>query len=533
MEVETDIAKGLPAYTVVGLPGGAVRESDDRIRAAIRNSGLPFPGRKVTVNLAPADLRKDGALLDLPIALSVLCAEGVLPGGSLGNWLIAGELSLDGCVRPIRGALSQALLARNLGIPGVITPAANGEEARLVPEVRVAAVRTLREAAGILSGEIPSTAGEGEGPFPGVSGRPNPARPIPGIPRTWPTSWASRWPGALWKSRRRAAMRCYWWDRRAAGKRCWRRGCRGSCRPSLPRRRSKRPGSTARPVSPRGPAPSCGGRSARPIPRSPRRDSWAAGTRRGRGRFRSPMAECCSSTNSPNSVAEAREALRQPIESGEIRISRAGRRHRFPCRFLLLAASNPCPCGNAGHPRNMCRCSPQALERFARKFSGPLLDRIDLSVSVPPLSVEAWSGQPRGESTVEVRRRVDACRLLQEARYAGRPHRANGTVRAGTAELLRELSPEARNFLMRAAERLSLSGRSIGKACRVARTIADLAGESRVGLPHVAEGLQFRMPVFGTRENHVRDRESARELELATGRKVTASCKATGVYVIR
>jgi len=197
---------------------------------------------------------------------------------------------------------------------------------------------------------------------------------------------------------------------------------------------------------------------------------------------------------------ETREALRQPIESGEIRISRAGRRHRFPCRFLLLAASNPCPCGNASHPRNMCRCSPPALERFTRKFSGPLLDRIDLSVSVPPLSVEAWSGQPRGEPSVEVRRRVDACRLLQEARYAGRPHRANGTVRAGTAELLRELSPEARNFLMRAAERLSLSGRSIGKACRVARTIADLAGESRVGLPHVAEGLQFRMPVFGTKD---------------------------------
>ncbi|MBE0602268.1 MAG: ATP-binding protein, partial [Deltaproteobacteria bacterium] len=182
VEVETDIAKGLPAYTVVGLPGGAVRESDDRIRAAIRNSGLPFPGRKVTVNLAPADLRKDGALLDLPIALSVLCAEGVLPGGSLENWLIAGELSLDGCVRPIRGALSQALLARELGIPGVITPAANGEEACLVPDVRVAAVRTLREAAGILTGEIPSTAGDREGSLPGSLGAAETGVPDTGHP---------------------------------------------------------------------------------------------------------------------------------------------------------------------------------------------------------------------------------------------------------------------------------------------------------------------------------------------------------------
>ncbi len=180
--VEVDVSDGLPQFATVGLPDASVKESRDRIRAAIRNSGLPFPGRKVTVNLAPADLRKDGALLDLPIALSVLCAEGVLPGGSLGNWLIAGELSLDGCVRPIRGALSQALLARELGIPGVITPTANGEEARLVPEVRVAAVRTLREAAGILSGEIPSTAWEKGDPIPLDRPGSDPGRPDPGRP---------------------------------------------------------------------------------------------------------------------------------------------------------------------------------------------------------------------------------------------------------------------------------------------------------------------------------------------------------------
>ena len=157
--VETDITHGLPSYTVVGLPGGAVRESDDRIRAAVRNSGLPFPGRKVTVNLAPADLRKDGSLLDLPIALSVLSAEGVLPGEALAGWVIAGELSLDGTVRPIRGALAQAILARNLRIPGVITPFDNGDEARLVPGVRVVAVRSLREAAAALTGKEPPSDG--------------------------------------------------------------------------------------------------------------------------------------------------------------------------------------------------------------------------------------------------------------------------------------------------------------------------------------------------------------------------------------
>ena len=179
VEVETDITHGLPSYTVVGLPGGAVRESDDRIRAAVRNSGLPFPGRKVTVNLAPADLRKDGSLLDLPIALSVLSAEGVLPGEALAGWVIAGELSLDGTVRPIRGALSQAILARNLRIPGVITPFDNGDEARLVPGVRVVAVRSLREASAALTGEEPpgESAGAGTGEGPGQdSGAPSPER---------------------------------------------------------------------------------------------------------------------------------------------------------------------------------------------------------------------------------------------------------------------------------------------------------------------------------------------------------------------
>jgi magnesium chelatase family protein len=195
--------------------------------------------------------------------------------------------------------------------------------------------------------------------------------------------------------------------------------------------------------------------------------------------------------------AEVREALRQPVESGEIRISRSGHRYRFPCRFLLLAATNPCPCGNAGHPRKVCRCSPPLLDRFSRKFSGPLLDRIDLAVSVLPVAVEAWSGEARGESSAAVRRRVDACRAVQEARYAGRVSRTNGTVRSGTAELLRGLTPEAAAFLTRAAERLSLSGRAIGKTCRVARTIADLAAERRAGLPHAAEALQYRLSGFG------------------------------------
>lgn len=193
---------------------------------------------------------------------------------------------------------------------------------------------------------------------------------------------------------------------------------------------------------------------------------------------------------------DTREALRQPMEAGEIRIARAATFYRFPSRFLLVAATNPCPCGNHGHPRRICRCSPLLMARFAQKFSGPLLDRIDLSVVVPPLSGDEWCGGGAGEESAAVRKRVEACRTIQAARYSGSASRTNGTARITLREALGALTPEARGILGREADRNALSGRAIGKICRVARTIADLAGEKRVDRAHVAEAIRCRLPPF-------------------------------------
>jgi magnesium chelatase family protein len=335
VEVETDISQGLPSYTVVGLPAGAVRESGDRIRAAVRNSGFPFSGRKITINLAPAEVRKDGALLDLPIALSILCAEGVIPGDSLGKCLVAGELSLDGSVKPVRGILSQALLASRLGLPGIIVPRGNAPEAGLVPGLSVLGAADLRSAAAFLSGQAAPPSSGDEAPRPRAPASPPPdlaevagqqvarraleiaaagahALLFVGPPGCGKTMLAERLPGILPPFAENEALetaQIY----SAAGEPPW---------PSVPERRPFR-------------APhfsiSTAGLVGGGNPPRPGEISFAHGG----VLFLDELGEFGRG---------AREALRLPLESGEIRIARAGAACRFPSRFLLAAAANPCSC---------------------------------------------------------------------------------------------------------------------------------------------------------------------------------------------
>ena len=485
VEVEIDINSGLPTFTTVGLPETAVKESKERVKSAISNSGYRFPDDRITVNLAPADIKKEGTGFDLPIALGILAATGIVPQEKISRYLILGELSLDGRVKAVRGSLPMALAARKAGYKAIMVPYDNGREASVVNDIDVLPVQTLSQVVSFLRGfselqpqktdiaAIFEKDGHFDLDYAEVMGQEHVKRALEiaaagghnlimiGPPGSGKTMLAKRLPTILPPISFEEAIE--------TSKIFSVVGMMEKDQALITSRPFRSPHHTISDAGLIG-----GGHIPRP------------------GEVSLAHHGVLFLDELPEFKKHVLEVLRQPLEDLKVTISRAATTLTYPSSFMLVAAMNPCPCGYFSDPKHNCRCSYQQIHRYRSKISGPLLDRIDLHVEVPAVPYKDLMQEAYAESSKDIRRRVSAARAIQSRRFARTKIYCNSKMSSRHIKSHCRIDDASRRLLESAIDKLGLSARAFNRILKIARTIADLEGIPEIQVDHISEAIQYR-----------------------------------------